>query len=429
MDVAHRLPSPDTSAAVEEEVAEWVRQRGRPLGTSEPDGPHAELASLRDLVGDAVVVGLGGSTYGAHEQFTFGHRLVRYLVEELGFRSVATEEDWDIALDVNRYVLTGEGDVDTLAKSAGVPWRVGEMRDAIAWIRGYNEAHADDPVRFVGVGVIDTKASVYDEVTAYVEANAPDLAGELREIFELIRPARTDHVPWFIMQVKEKAPFVERARQALRLVQEVPHAGGDLEHDLVTQHVRQIVAFYEHYAFHLVDDGYRDEKMAENLRWWHQHTGDKIVYWSTNAHSVRSDELTISVPPRGKIAIKPTGGHLAELFGDGYFSIGLTFDHGVVNSGWSAPPFTSRPLDCPAPAAGFAERPFSNNGTPRFLLSLAAPAPDNVRKWLDGPAKARVIGSICDPSAPDEHYMTGGSLTRWYDAVVHHFTVTPAEAL
>jgi erythromycin esterase len=424
--MAHRLPAPDPSA-VEEEVANWVRQRGRPLASDAADAPARELSFLADLVGDAVVVGLGGSTYGAHEQFTFSDRLVRFLVSELGFRSVATEEDWDVAWEVNRYVVSGDGDLDTLAKSFGVPWRVAEARDAIAWLRAWNEEHPGDEVKFVGVGVIDTKAPIYDDVVSYVERVAPDSVTELRSHLDVLRPSRPDHVPWFIMQVKEKDPYVAHARAALALVQSLPAGGKD--HELAVQHARQIVHFYEHYAYHLVDDGYRDEKMAENVRWWHQHTGDKIVYWSTNAHSVRSEQLTISVPPRGTIAFKPTGGHLGELFGDQYVSIGLTYDHGTVNSGWSAPPFASRPLETPPPGDDFAEKPFINNGTPRFVLNVRAEAPQTVREWLRKPAKARVIGSICDDSVPHEHWMTGGSLEQWYDVVVHQHKVTPTEPL
>jgi erythromycin esterase len=35
---------------------------------------------------------------------------VRLLVEQLGFRSVAMEEDWATGIELNRYVLTGQGD-------------------------------------------------------------------------------------------------------------------------------------------------------------------------------------------------------------------------------------------------------------------------------------------------------------------------------
>jgi erythromycin esterase len=423
---AHRLPSPDAGAQVRQDVANWIKANAGKLETNDPTAALTDLEPLRGAVGDAVIVGLGGSTYGAREQFTMIHRVVRFLVEELGFRAVATEEDWDVALPLNQYVLTGDGDVDALIKESGVPWRVREMRDAVAWIREWNVANPGDAVQFVGVGVIDTRIPVYEAVSEYVARVAPDRSAELASHFDVIKPTRPDHVPWFIMQVEEKAPFVEHARKALRLVQEIEAAGK--EHELVVQHARQIVNFYEHYVYHLVDDGYRDEQMAENLRWWHQYSGDKIAYWSTNAHSVRAASLEISVPPRGSLHFKPTGATLAELFGEKYVSVGLTYDSGTVNSGWSAPPFASRPLETPTQPDEFHERPFAND-LPRYVVDLRADAPESVRGWLAQTVKGRVIGSVCDDSRPDDHYMTGGTLADWYDVVIHEQTVTPSTPL
>ncbi|MFI7679818.1 erythromycin esterase family protein [Actinophytocola sp. NPDC049390] len=423
---AHRLPSPDPEAKLRQDVANWIRANAKPLATTDPAAPVDDLEPLRGIVGDAVIVGLGGSTYGAREQFTTIHRVVRFLVEELGFRAVATEEDWDVALPLNDYVRSGYGDLDALMKESGVPWRVHEMRDAVEYLRQWNATHPDDLVQFVGVGVIDTRLPVYDAVTEYVAKVAPARADELAAHIDVIRPTRPDHVPWFIMQVKDKDPYVEHARQALRLVQE--SGGSGKGHDLAVQHARQIVAFYEHYAYHLVDDGYRDEQMAENLRWWHQYSGDRIAYWSTNAHSVRAESLDISVPPRGSLTFKPTGATLASVFGDGYVSIGLTYDRGTVNSGWSAPPFAARPLETPTQPEDFHERPFAND-VPRYLVDLRAEADEAVREWLGRTVKGRVIGSVCDDSRPDDHYMTGGSLLDWYDAVIHEQTVTPSTPL
>jgi len=423
---AHSEPTPTDEATIQAEVVEWVRQYGLPLSTADPTESLKDIAPLAEMVGDALVVGIGPSTYGGHEQFTQTHRVIRVLVEKLGFRTVATEEDWDVACDLDRYVRTGEGDLDLLLKGTGVPWRVRETRDLLEWIREFNQT-ADEPVRFVGVGVIDTRAPLYDEVTAYVEATAPDRLVELKEHFDLLRPTSPEHVRWFIGQVKDKDRYVEHARAALALVESLP-AGDD--HAWNVQQTRQIVAFYEHYAYHLVDDGYRDLKMAENLHWWQDHTGHRIAYWSTNAHSVRSEALTINVPPRGTLTFKPTGGHLAELFGDAYFSLGITFTGGTVNSGWGLPPFTSRPIPAPPQSTEFVERSFHNYGSPRYLLKLSGNIPPVVREWLNRPVKARVIGSICAADQPaDEYYLTGGSLVQWYDALIHEKELTPTEIL
>ena len=40
------------------------------------------------------MVGLGESTHGSHEQFEMKHRMVRFLVEELGYRTVGFENDF-----------------------------------------------------------------------------------------------------------------------------------------------------------------------------------------------------------------------------------------------------------------------------------------------------------------------------------------------
>ena len=78
-----------------------------PLATVEPAASMDDLAPLRESVGDAVVVGLGESVHGAAEETTLKHRLLRFLVEELGFRSVAWEEDWTSGIAVNEYIAGG----------------------------------------------------------------------------------------------------------------------------------------------------------------------------------------------------------------------------------------------------------------------------------------------------------------------------------
>ncbi|GAB2846511.1 erythromycin esterase family protein [Lentzea nigeriaca] len=400
------------------DVHTWLTDTAIPLPSTDAEAA-AELGPLGALIGDAVVVGIGPSTYGAHEQFTLTAAVIRYLVEHHGFRTVATEEDWDVALALDNYVVRGEGDLDDLLATTGMPWRTGETRELLEWLRDYNTTQAD-PVRFVGVGVIDTRAEVYDLVSAHVGNVATEELPALLRHFAQIRPIRPDHVRWFFTEAPDREALVEHARAALAIVERVAKA------DLVVQHARQIVAFYEHYTHHVVEDGYRDEKMAENLRWWHDHTGHRIAYWSTNAHSVRSERLTISIPPKGKLEFTPTGAHLAKAFGDRYFSLGLTFTEGEVISGWGLPPFGRRPVSAPRQPGDFAETPLSAVDLPQFLVGLRG----GPGSWLDEPAKARVIGSIYDPGQPPEEYwMTGGSLADWFDALIHTRTVTPTTDL
>jgi erythromycin esterase len=425
-------PGPTSTLATTavEQVTRWVADHATPVESIGLDAPSGDLAPLRDVVDDAVVVGIGASTYGAHEHFALTCRIIRFLVEEMGFRSVATEDDWDKGLELNRFVQSGEGRLDELMSDAGVPWRTREVTALLEWMRAFNLSHPDDPVQFVGAGVIDTRAAVYEAVERYVERADPDRLTELRRHFAPIRPTRPDHLRWFFAEVQDKPALLRHAQQAQAIVEQVRHAADDREYALILQHARQITATYAHYVEHLVDDGYRDEQMAENLRWWQRYTGHRIAYWSTNAHSIRSAELFIATPPRGTLTFTPTGQHLRRAYGDRYVSVGLTFDSGTVNSGWALPPFQPRPMPAPPEPADFAEHALAGVPGERFLLVLPDDAPPAVAGWLRQPMKTRVIGSVCTPDEPAEgYYLAGGSPAEWFDAIVHTHRVTPSQVL
>jgi Erythromycin esterase len=95
-------------------VTGWIRHHAVPLDTVDPTAPLGDLAPLRRAIGDAEIVGLGESTHGAAEEETLKHRTLRLLVERMGFRSVAWEEDWTTGLQINEYIRTGRGDLDAL---------------------------------------------------------------------------------------------------------------------------------------------------------------------------------------------------------------------------------------------------------------------------------------------------------------------------
>jgi erythromycin esterase len=369
-----------------------------------------------------VIVGLGESTHGSHEQFTLKHRIVRLLVEQMGFRSFAMEEDWATGIELNRYVLTGQGDPAELVKGMGAPWSTREIQAVLAWLRAWNTRHPDK-VQFVGTDVFDTRPPVYNAVAGYVQQAAPQRLAELEGHFQVIRPIGPDWIAFFLTQVPDQQRYVEHAQQSYQLVASIPHAAGDRAHQLALQHARQIVAFYEYYT--LGDPDYRDREIAHNLGWWRGHTGDKVVYWAANVHTANAPRLTATLPP-DVLEFKAAGAYLRERYGSRYRSIGMTFDHGAVNSGWGAPPFTISPFQVPPPPDGFTERPLGNVALPQYLLDLRTPAPPAVRSWLHAPAKIRVTGATYDPTNHAAHYMTGGSLAEWFDLIVHRQAVTPS---
>ena len=85
----------------------WASGQVDPLTSTDPAAPLDDLTSLRRSVHGADVVGLGEAAHGAAELTTLKHRTLRLLVEQLGFRTVAWEEDWTTGVEIDAYIHGG----------------------------------------------------------------------------------------------------------------------------------------------------------------------------------------------------------------------------------------------------------------------------------------------------------------------------------
>ncbi|MFI1017823.1 erythromycin esterase family protein [Streptomyces sp. NPDC020965] len=310
-----------------EAVTRWIRQYAYPVTTFAPQNSVTDLRPLLAMVGDARVVALGVSGREAHELSAVSHRILRLLVEEAGFRSLALEGDDPARVGLDAYVRTGVGDPRALLAGARSFWRTGEILDVVRWMRAHNVRHPDDPVRFAGI------------------------------------PAR----PVGAAPVPDGLAGIERT-------------------------------------------------LADNTLWWHERTGDKIVYWGGLAHTANGDPRTVS-PSSSPTTHRNAGGHLRERWGSGYVSVGLTFDHGAA------------PGPIPAPPDRFAEAVLGGAGLDAYFLDLRAESPAPVRTWLAAPTRARLLGPGYDPADDAAHHMAGGSLGDWFDIVVHVREVAPVRLL
>jgi erythromycin esterase-like protein len=245
-------------------------------------------------------------------------------------------------------------------------WQSRQVADVLAWLRDYNAGRADK-VQFVGVEYYLLGSLAYDAVDAYVASTAPGRLAELRRHLRVIRPANREHV---------------------RVHPVVPAASDSLV--------------------------YRDAHAAQNLRWWHDFSGDKIAYWAASAHTANAPRLRIAVPPDPDWRYPTAGSYLRRWYGQRYRSVGFTFDHGTVSLG---PEGT---VALPQPAPDWFERPFGKVGLDQFALDLRTPAPPPVHGWLQAPIKTRGLAD----RGPDS-YMAGGTLAQWFDVIVHCQELTP----
>ncbi|MBW7454031.1 erythromycin esterase family protein [Paenibacillus sepulcri] len=332
------------------------------------------------------------------------HRFLRFLVEHLGFRSLVLETDWTIGIHLDEYLCTGRGDPQALLAATWGPLQTNEILDAIRWMRFYNLQHPTDTIRVVGgyFGAGHTQA--YDAVADYVRCTMPERLDELETYFSVLRPTVgiDEHIEWYSSQ-RDKQLFIDHAQLAYQLVADLPTQAG---HALALQHARFIVGFYEYQGLVSLDLDL-DQRIAKSVIWWHEHTGDKVVYWGGIAHTANGSLLATG---------HSAGSYLRGHFGSGYASIGLTFHHG---SGADPIPF---------PSSEFAEAVLGEVGLDTYLLDLHAGQPDSVQDWLNAPTKTRVIGPYYDPEKDSLFHMYG-SLANWFDIIIHTQEITPARPL
>ncbi|MFE6456658.1 erythromycin esterase family protein [Streptomyces cinereoruber] len=180
-----------TAAFLSPEAA--LGRAAHPLRTTGPRGGLAGLRPFGRMVGDARVVGLGEATHSSHEFFTVKQRVLRYLVEEKGFRAFAPEAPWSTGLRLDAYLLRGEGDLKRITdeefRGAYRWWNNAGYRDLLRWIRAYNVENPEDPVRFVGDDSGFAGAGLYDAVNAYAAAVRTELAAETAELHPGRRPS------------------------------------------------------------------------------------------------------------------------------------------------------------------------------------------------------------------------------------------------
>lgn len=399
-------------------VADWLRRTAHPLAGSSPDMALTDLRPLRDIIGDAVVVGLGETTRAGHEVAGLGHRVLRFLVEEMGFRVLALQDGEGAVARMDRYITSGEGDPRSAPAEMWTPWRTEEMADLLRWARASNQRHAADPLRLVGLDPTQAQPGDYDAVLEHALRGDPALAEELRERYDVIRTAHDlpEHVQ-LAQGLHPGRPFTELAQEALELVEALPPTEGAQD---ALARARHIVDFHADSIAGGFDYGVMRRRTVARLTSLVREGGKKVVYWdgvALTANARRLEPVALFDAP-----FQTVGSALRDELGAGYVSLLLTFgfgDLGELHHGQRAP----------EPRADSLNAVLTATGPECYLLDLRAPDGAAVTAWLRGRHLLRAIGGIYDADADSEHYLRTGPLDEWFDALLHIDTITATTLL
>lgn len=201
--------------------ATWLRGQGFPLATVEAGQGFDDLQPLRAMIGDARIVSLGEPTHGTREAFQLKHRLLEYLVTELGFTLFSIEASSPESFRLNDYVLRGEGDPRALIKGMYFwTWDTEEVLAMVEWMRLHNQAALPEgrrPVQFTGFDMqTDTVAlSIAREAVAAAE---PDFLPEFDRLARAIAKGSTPpgDAPAAIVTARAPGALARGSRLTLR---------------------------------------------------------------------------------------------------------------------------------------------------------------------------------------------------------------------
>ncbi|MGI5380154.1 erythromycin esterase family protein [Streptomyces sp. CA-251387] len=415
---------PATAAPTSTTVVEALDHAAHTLRTVEPGGDTRDLRPLDRMIADARVVGVGEATHSSHDFFALKDRVFRHLVEKKGFRTFALEAPWSTGLRLNDYVLYGKGEPRRIMREEFqrdyLWWNTTDHLRLVEWMRAYNRQHPDDPVRFMGDDFAWAGPELYDEVTDYVARTHPGLLARFTELYRGLRP--TTATGAYIEQYMNK-PYAERklmaARtgEALKLLREQPPGADREAHDRAVQQATAIDQTARGYAFDFEDEQqlraamrYRDSVMADNVAWWTEHTGTKVVLSAHNAHVAYVPDDPAHYP-------KMQGAFLRDRLGDAYVSVGFTFYRGSFNA--TAPDGHVREFTLGPAGPGSNERTLDRVRPRDYVVDLRT-APSPARPWL---REARPTRSIGTAYPEPEHDI---ALARSHDVLIHLHRVEAA---
>ncbi len=381
-------------------TVEWLTQNTVTLSGSDPTLRSDDLEPIASMVGSAHVVGMGEGTHGTRDFFLLKHRLLEFLVQQMGFTRFAIEATSPEADDVNRYVLGGDGDPKKLLSHLYFwTWNTQEVLDLIAWMRQWNStASASQRVQFSGIDMQFPGASM-DSVAAFIARVDPASSSVVDDRFSCILPFR-NHFQLFAQQAIVYAARDAAAKAAcaanLQSVYDLIaskrasyEAAEPTSFETVLHHARLVQQFelWISLANNLgLASLSRDKSMAENVTWIKDHspTGTRIAVWAHNQHVNAIPTLM--------------GGYLRAKYAADYVALGFLFGRGRFNAVSAAGEIST--FDAQLVPDNSLESLFLSAGKSLALFDTRQiPSGGSTAAPLAGPILMRGIGSTFFPSS------------------------------
>lgn len=385
--ISHFFEPADLSADETAELHTWLKENAVHLNSVEAGSGFDDMQPLKAIIGDARIVALGEAAHCNGSFSRAKHRMVEFLVTEMDFTVFAIEATFPGALELNDYILTGEGDPErALGALVYAAWNTEEILAMIKWMRQYNSTH-EKKVKFYGFDVRVAGGSAkalynylrkingtsdYDKLLSNMIN--PWTAQKFRQSPKEEKYSAKEEIESLITYLENKKPVLNQKTPSEQKIQE------HKQWSLVVQHARVLLQYIEFRSLlpnRSKATDFRDKNMAENVRWLADYEkGAKIILWAANAHIMAT---------RGSGCM---GDYLRRTFGKDMVVFGLLCNR---KSEGLLPDDTDKGPGAPD---GSVEALFTEAGLDMAVVNLRSLPKGAVSKYFNAPRKTGPIACL-----------------------------------
>jgi erythromycin esterase len=313
-----------------------------PLASLDPTHDLDDLEPLVERFASARVVALGESTHYSREFYLLRHRLIRLLVERLGFRALAWESGSAEGFVVDRWLREGG---DLAAAQRHFTWSMG-LCDEVGDLLEYLRARGD--VRFYGIDLPGSMGSLLpalEPLAGYLAEVDPAYGPVVDRLLELARVfgspnANDGQAQYGAMPLEDRNELTgllsdTEARIGAQRVAYVEQSGVE-RYEVAWRHIRAAVTldrvlrqFRAMFSGNAAMGGpnVRDAAMAEIVEWILGRE-ERLILLAHNQHIQRTP---IVLPGLEQLSgASPVGHHLASRLGGDYVTVATTYGAGEI---------------------------------------------------------------------------------------------------
>lgn len=409
-------------------TVQWIQQNAIPLQTTDQGHSDADLTPLKQIVGNASIVGLGEETHGTHEVIDLKARLTEFLISKVGFTTFVLENSWGPSQLIDQYINSGSEDINNVMHHGLlISWQTQEYRTLLEWMRTYNaDPTHTKKIHFLGMDCQTVSPSDFNTVESYIQRVDPRQAAYVQQRYASIsKPETPEALALYVkLDASTKQRYQDQAQQVYDLLQAHQKIYSDhsspQDFAFALQTARVIVEFTTYNNFNtrseLLDRyAQRDTYMANNVIWIHDHAvgnNPKLIVW---AHDVHIANNGYYYKGAGNM-----GNNLYNTYANSYLPIATTLYQGSFRTYQLTGNATTK---LTTPDSNTYNYTLGQTHLPVYMLDLRRVPQNTIDTWSTALPTLNLYG------VGGQNLSYRCRLDQWFDVVIHIQNSTPSNAL